>query len=227
MMRINLKLTLTALLAVLFLGLLACGQGSRHVPTISSIGSQHAAESATMEQQVTWPGALPEDQLQPWEELDADGNVMPPRSASNLNFDSIFASGIERYLEAGDVTTYGEASSFASGVTGGEEMSYAIYRLPLGVDQPGTITADVNLHNGSAYYIGVGDYSANTWHWYGPFSATHVRFNVPDAEYTSGIGNLMLAVVAYDGASFDVVAIGANARDIADTEAPPAPGAPL
>jgi hypothetical protein len=96
----------------------------------------------------------------------------------------------------------------------------------MGADQPGTITADVNMHNGSSYYIGVGDYSVNTWHWYGPYSTTHVRFNVPDAEYTSGIGNLMLAVVAYDGASFDVVAIGANARDVGDSDAPPAPDAP-
>jgi hypothetical protein len=222
-------LTIIALLA-------ACGQGSRHVPTLTSVGTQQAGEPATMEQPaVTWPGALPEDKVQPWEELDATGNVVPPKSAegpersrraSNLNFDSIFAAGIERYLEAGDVTDFGEASSFASGAAGEELVSYAIYRLPLGVEQPGTITADVNLHNGSAYYIGVGDYSVNSWHWYGPFDVTHVRFNVPDAEYTSGLGNLMLAVVAYDGASFDVVALGANARDAADTEAPLIPAEP-
>jgi len=204
----------------------ACGQGSKRVPTISTIGTQQAAELPVMQQQVRWPEGLPEDSVQPWEELDANGYVMPPKAASNLNFATIFASGIERYLEAGDVSDYGEASSFASGAPGGEEVSYAIYRLPMGTDQPGTITADVNLHNGSAYYVGVGDYSVNTWHWYGPYSTTHVRFNVPDAEYTSGLGNLMLAVVAYDGAAFDVVAIGANARDTADTEAPPIPAVP-
>jgi hypothetical protein len=219
MMRINLKIAIAALLAVLFLGLLACGQGSKRVPTLSSLGTQQAAEPAAMEQQVTWPAGLPEDRLQPWEELDANGYVVPPKGASNLNFATIFASGIERYLEAGDVTDYGEASSFASGASGSETVSYAVYRLPMGVDQPGTITADVNLHNGSAYYIGVGDYSVNSWHWHGPFAATHVRFNVPDAEYTSGIGNLMLAVVAYDGAAFDMVAIGANARDTTSKEA--------
>jgi len=213
-------------LTLVLITLISCGQGSRRVPTISAIGTQQAVEPAAVEQQVTWPAGLPEDSVQPWEELDANGNVVPPRSASNLNFDSIFASGIERYLTAGDVTNFGEASSFASGAAGGEAVSYAIYRLPMGTDQPGTITADVNAHNGSSYYIGVGDYSANTWHWHGPFAATHVRFNVPDAEYTSGIGNLMLAVVAYDGATFDVVAIGANVRDAADTEAPPIPDAP-
>jgi len=37
----------------------------------------------------------------------------------------------------------------------------------------------------------------------------------------------MLAVVAYDGASFDMVAIGANVRDAADAEAPPIPAAPM
>ncbi len=225
-MRINLKIAITALLAVLLLGLLACGQGSKRVPTILGVGSQQAVEPVAMEQQITWPSGLPEDQLQPWEELDANGHIVPPKASSNLNFDSIFASGIERYLEAGDVTDFGEASSFASGAAGEELVSYAIYRLPMGTEQPGTITADVNLHNGSAYYIGVGDYSVNTWHWRGPFAATHVRFNVPDAEYTSVIGSLMLAVVAYDGASFDVVALGTNVRDSADTEAPPIPDAP-
>ncbi len=224
----------TAVITIIIL-LVACGQGSKRVPTILGVGTQQAAEPLAMEQQVTWPGTLPEDRAQPWEELDANGHVMPPkgaegpeqgRRASNLNFDSIFAAGIERYLEAGDVTNYGEASSFSSGAPGGEAVSYAIYRLPLGVEQPGTIAADVNLHNGSSYYIGVGDYSVNTWHWYGPFDVSHVRFNVPDAEYASGIGNLMLAVVAYDGASFDVVALGANVRDAADTEAPPIPAAP-
>ena len=226
-MRTNLKLAIAALLAVLILGLLACGQGSRRVPVMSGIGAQQAGAPVAVEQPaITWPEGLPEDTAQPWEELDADGNVVPPKGASNLNFDSIFASGIERYLEAGDVSDYGEASSFASGAPGEELVSYAIYRLPMVSEQPGTIAADINVHNGGSYYIGVGDYSVSTWHWYGPYSATHVRFGVPDAEYTSGLGNLMLAVVAYDGAAFDVVAIGANARDAADTEAPPAPGAP-
>jgi len=104
--------------------LAACGQGSRRVPTMSSIGTQQAGEPAAMEQQVTWPGTLPDDKAQPWEELDANGNVIPPkaaegpersRRASNLNFDSIFASGIERYLEAGDVTTYGDRAISRSG----------------------------------------------------------------------------------------------------------------
>jgi len=162
-MRTYLRIASVVFTALLILGLLACGQGSRRVPTISSIGAQQAGAPVAVEQpQVTWPGTLPEDQLQPWEELDADGFVVPSRRASNLNFDSIFASGVERYMEAGDVTDFGEASSFASGATGEEFV----------------------------YYIGVGDYSVNTWHWYGPFSATHVRFNVPDAEYTSGIGNI-------------------------------------
>ncbi len=227
MMRINLKPAIAVLLVVLFLGLLACGQGSKRVPTLAGVGSQQAGAPATAEQpQVTWPQGLPEDRAYPWEEVDANGKIVPPKGTSNLNFDSIFASGIERHQEGGTVTPYGEALSLASGAAGEGVVSYAIYRLPMGADQPGTITADVNVHNGSSYYIGVGDYSVNTWHWYGPYAATHVRFNVPEAEYTSGLGNLMLAVVAYDGASFDVVAIGANARDIADAEAPPAPGAP-
>jgi len=198
------RMVVVAAVAFVAIALMACGQGSKRVPTPATIGTQQTVAPAAVEQQVTWPAGLPEDQLQPWETMDANGYVIPPKGTSNLNFDSIFAAGIERYLEAGDVTDFGETSSFASGAAGEESVSYAIYRLPMGVEQPGTITADVNLHSGSAYYIGVGDYSVNTWHWHGPFAATHVRFYVPDAEYTSGIGNLMLAVVAYDGASFPV-----------------------
>ena len=101
----------------------------------------------------------------------------------------------------------------------------------MGAEQPGTIAADVNTRLNasgapSAYYIGVADYSANTWHWFGPFTAYHARFTVPSAAYTSSLGNLMLSVVAYDGADFDLVGLGVNARDNADSAAPPTPAAP-
>ena len=81
----------------------ACGQGARQLPTLSVVTPQ---QTANEQPAVTWPDGLPEDQLQPWETMDANGYVIPPRRASNLNFDSIFAAGIERYLEAGDVTDF-------------------------------------------------------------------------------------------------------------------------
>jgi len=150
----------------------ACGQGSRQLPTLSVVTPQ---QTVNEQPAVTWPAGLPEDKAQPWEELDADGCVVPPKGTSNLNFDSIFAAGIERYLEAGDVTDFGEASSFASGAAGGEVVSYAIYRLPMGADQPGTITADVNVQNGSVYYIGTRALQCAR-------RGIHVRHREPDAR---------------------------------------------
>jgi len=91
---------------------------------------------------------------------------------------------------------------------------------------PGCLAADANLRlrshsTPSAYYLGVADYPANTWHWQAPFAVSHARVSLPDYEYTSALGNLMAAVVAYNGSQFDLVGLGVNVRDDADTEAPP------
>jgi len=50
-------------------------------------------------------------------------------------------------------------------------VSWAIYRVLMALTA-GTIACDANLrlnanNEQSAYFIGVGDYSVNTWHWYG------------------------------------------------------------
>jgi hypothetical protein len=215
------KLALILFVGLLTAGLLSCGNGKRVSTTMRA-----DAPAPTTVQQVEWPAGLPADMAQPWETLDGAGRVV-----SSINLQSQFVPGVERFLEAGSVSNFGEASRMQSGAPGDENISWSIYRIPMGAEQPGTIAADVNLrltstNTESEYYIGVGDYSANTWHWNGPFSVSHVRFNVPSAAYTSGLGNLMLAVVAYDGADFDLVGLGVNARDNADTTPPPAPSAP-
>jgi PKD repeat protein len=207
-------------IALIILVLFACGHGRRaaFAPQLGSV--TEPASLATAE--VTWPASLPTDALQPWEQTDGSGRVV-----SSINLDSQFVPGVERFSDEGDVSDLGEAASFASGAPGAEAVSYALYRIPLGNDQPGTIAADVNLHAGASYYLGVADYSANTWRWHGPFSAPHVRVPLPHYEYTSTLGNLFIAVVAYDGAAFDLVGLGVNARDDADTAAPEAPDAPI
>jgi hypothetical protein len=208
---------------VLLLASGSCGHGRKLLNSTNTPGA--FAQPQASQLVVEWP-ALPVDKAQPWEKLDGAGRVV-----SSINLQSEFVPGVERFLEAGNVSDLGEASAFTSGSPGEENVSWAIYRIPMGAEQPGTIAADANLrlnanNEPSAYYIGVGDYSVNTWHWYGPYSVSHVRFNVPPAAYTSGLGNLMLAVVAYDGVDFDLVGLGVNARDGADTTAPPVPSAP-
>ena len=214
--------------AVLLLG--ACGQGERRLAALN-LPTSAPATALTGGLQVDWPTALPVDALQPWETVDLAGHVVPParhgKGAASINLQTEFIPGVERYLETAGVSDFGEASRFASGEPGAEGVAYAIYRLPLGAGQPGCLAAEVNLRlksdsTPSDYYLGVADYSANTWHWQGPFAVSHVRFTLPAGAYTSALGNLMLAVVAYDGSQFDLVGLGVNVRDDADTEAPPA-----
>jgi len=227
-MNSNLKLALAVFIGLLFLGLLACGHGKRAVmtPQLGSPAVEQSTPSATDSPAVEWPQALPADGVQPWEEVDANGFVISPsegKGASGINLNSQFVPGADRFLEAGSVVDLGEASRFDSGVAGNEDLSYAIYRIPMAGEQPGAIAVDANVHINGAYYAGVADYGADTWHWYGPFSQSHVRFTLPHYDYLSGVGNLMLAVVAYNGASFDLVGLSANARDDADTIAPDPP----
>ncbi|MCH7472358.1 PKD domain-containing protein [bacterium] len=186
--------------------------------------------------QAGWPVGLPVDQAQPWEKLDSEGYVI--RQSSAINAQSDFTPGVERFDEAGDVSDLGEASRFASGAAGAGTLSYALYRITLGAKQPGVVSADVNLrlHDGggsiSEYWLGLSSYGAGTWDWRGPFSDSHVRIGLGNAvaggaDYTSDLGNLFVAVLAYDGASFDLVGFGVNEYDAADTTAPPAPSAPV
>ncbi|MCH7473024.1 hypothetical protein IIA79_08755, partial [bacterium] len=104
--------------------------------------------------------------------------------------------------------------------------------------QPGVVSADVNLHlrdgggSLSEYWLGLSSYGEGVWDWRGPFSDSHVRIGLGNAvaggaDYTSGLGNLFVAVLAYDGASFDLVGLGVNEYDAADTTAPPAPATPV
>ncbi|MEP0813218.1 MAG: hypothetical protein HRF49_00955 [bacterium] len=181
-----------------------------------------------------WPSELPDDRPQPWEKLDENGYVIASggdKDISSINTDTEFAAGVERYIEFGDVTDFGEASRFASGAAGARSVSWALYRLSMGAGQPGVVAADVNpLPAGggliSNWYAGISDYGNGTWKWYGPFSDSHVRISIPQGDFTSQIGNTFVAIVAFDGAAFDVVGVGANPRDDSDASAPPAPGTP-
>lgn len=186
-----------------------------------------------------WPSALPVDQLQPWEELDEAGFVIPPerdyfsdKASSMINADSVFTPGVERAdASAVGVSENGEALSLSSGSAGSGALSYAIYDIPLGGIEPGAISADVNLigtTSGNSYYLGLADYGRGRWEWHGPFTDNHVRIGTAQevaggASYMSSLGGVFVCVVAFDGASCDVVGIGVNPINLGDTTAPSAP----
>jgi len=225
---------LTICLILLGLALAACGQSTR---SELERGELAAAAGAS------WPASLPLDALQPWEQggppLSASGRAGGAglRSASALGESAEFAAGVERFSEGGDVLDQGEASRLQSGSAGSGELSFALYRLPLNGAQPGALAFDVNLRarsdgSSSAYYVGLSDYAKGGWEWHGPYSDHHVRLARtasagPDvfagSNYLSPLGNLFVTLVAFDGNSFDVLGISAEAADSADTTAPPAP----
>lgn len=175
---------------------------------------------------VCWPVGLPRDGVQPWETLDADGKVVVEEGvhrAAAINADSEFVPGVARFLEGGTAADNGEATSLSSAVA---SLSYAVYRIPLGGAQPGVVSVDANLSAGTGYYVGLADYGPRSWNWHGPFTDNHIRLSTAGGEYTSALGNLFVCIVAYDGAELDVVGVGVNSVDPADTTAPPAPAAP-
>jgi len=171
-------------------------------------------------------GALPKDGVQPWEKLDAAGYVLPPagtRGASALQPGSNFTPGVERFLEGGGVTNLDEASHLAPA---GGTLAYASYRIPLGAQQPGTVTVDANLAAQTEYYVALSDYAADRWEWHGPFTDAQITLSVAHGDYTSSLGNTFVAVAAFDSGSLDVVGIGVTPVAAGDSTAPPAPAAP-
>ena len=208
---------------------------------LSSCGSTPPAipDAADAQEGLTtdWPTALPADHVQPWEELNAQGYVVPSdreyfgdKGTSAINALSEFVPGVEYETVAGDTSALGEGLRLTSGAVGSGTLSCATYRLTLGGVQPGVVSADVNVRprsddSASTYWIGLSDYGAGKWQWHGPFGDSHVRLSTtePGADYLSPLGNMFVCVVAHDSAAVDVVGIGANVRETADTTPPDTP----
>ena len=112
-------------------------------------------------------------------------------------------------------------------------IAWTMYRVVMGGEQPGVVTADVNpgeMGNGalSEYYIGLSDYAGGQWEWHGPFTDNHVRISTgadvrAGGDYLSDLGNHFVCIVAFDGAVIDVVGVATNSYDETDTEVPPVP----
>lgn len=217
-----------ALVSIIMLLCAGCGGGQS---TIAVPAQQAVLQPAAS----GWPAGLPVDGVQPWEQLGADGYVIPAaRDASIYNGDSEFCRGAEyAHSSVVGLSDHGDAVLFCSGAPLSGEYTWAYWRLELGGVQPGAVSTDVNLlpmSNGEAseYWLGLSDYGAGRWQWHGPFSESHLRLSTAEyiaagSDYLSEYGNLFICVAACNGATFDVVGVAANARDDGDTEAPPAP----
>jgi hypothetical protein len=174
-------------------------------------------------------GELPQDGVQPWEELDARGYVVrPSRRSAAIGTDSQFVPGVERFSEVGQVS---DDDDVAVVVAGSKSISGGIYRLPMGGAQPSTIVIDANLHvvagKKSEYWVGVSDYGKGRWELHGPFSDAQVTFTLDKAaNHISPLGNIFIAVNAYDNTQLDIVGITVSSRDDTDVTAPPVPAAP-
>ncbi|MCB1221033.1 MAG: PQQ-binding-like beta-propeller repeat protein [Planctomycetales bacterium] len=214
-------LRLLSILAASLLGFtcLSCG-GNRPSLDAGLAGPNAAGKPA--DELTGWPGSLPQDRLQPWEQLDENGNVVPAnRSSSSINLNSEFIPGVERFNSSGDVTDNGDASHISS-VAG--TSSQAMYRIPLAGGHPGVVSVDANLLAGKGYYLGLADYGSGRWNWHGPFTDNHVRISTAlQGPYTSGLGSLFVSVLVHGGGVADVVGIGVNTEDPADTTAPGQP----
>ena len=216
---------LCAVTATLAMTLFSCGGGSTTTPVANITGDTAPA----VEVAVAWPAGLPVDSAQPWETLDANGKV-----SACLNADSEFLPGVEHFSDcATGVTDQEETVHIESGEPGSGLVAWAMYRVVMGGEQPGVVTADVNpgvTGDGglSEYYLGLSDYGEGQWDWHGPFTENHVRISTgadvrAGGDYLSELGNHFVCVVAYDGATVDVVGVATNSYDETDTEAPPVP----
>ncbi len=235
---------LLALLVLLF-GLSACGgrtasddslDSAAPVETLQDSQDSNAADSATL--------AIPADRVKPWETVDAAGAVIPAtdsawlrsgsgpegRAVSGINSASEFVAGGQFDSVDGAVSLSGLAASFEAPASG---RCVAFYRLPLQGVQPGAASIDVNLRLNtvsgelSQCWVGVAEWGKKAWEWrLAPEG--HTRFSLAGrvaqgADFINDLGNLQIAVVGYDGASFDLVGIGVNTLASADSSAPPVP----
>lgn len=228
MLQSSFRALLPVLIVLSTLILVACSGSKPAIP--AGIPQLSAGPQFTSDGTVSgWPSALPTDGVQPWERVDAAGMVIPggdARRVSAIDLNSEFVPGVERFLDGGLAEDKGEACALTS-VTG--SLSYAVYRVPLGGDEPGVVSVDANVTAGDGYFVGLADYGRDAWEWHGPFSDNHIRLSVArsgSADYTSSLGNVFVSVAAYDSAIADVVGIGINRAAPADTTAPPAPSTP-
>ncbi|MCB1221408.1 MAG: PQQ-binding-like beta-propeller repeat protein [Planctomycetales bacterium] len=197
----------------------SCGGSSASVPQQQA---DIALTAGKQDPAAEWPSTLPLDGVQPWEQLDENGHVIPPaRGSSGINLFSDFTPGVERFSGSAGSADNGEASRLAapSGA-----VAWAIYRLSSGSEGPGVLAVDANLLSGKGYFVGIADYGSGRWEWHGPFTDNHVRLSLAGSgPFASPFGNIFACVLVGGESSCDVVGLSSNPHDSLDTTAPPVP----
>ncbi|MEZ5337828.1 MAG: PKD domain-containing protein [bacterium] len=210
------------LVAILGISLISC---SSETARRQDLGSQQSSETALQDGSGQFPTSLPQDGVQPWESLDADGFVvLAERAASSININTEFTPGVERFLDSGDAADNLEAVRLNG--NDGNSLSQAMYRISMAASQPGIVSVDANLLSGKGYYVGLSNYGTGRWDWQGPFTDNHVRLQaVTDSsvDLTSALGNTFISVLCPAGTSADVVGIGVNQYDPSSVTPPPTP----
>ena len=214
-------LFLSTVIAFLCLLLGSCGGSGNTIPALSSSPDFTITGQSQME--TAFPAELPADALQPWEAAERYGSAIDAGSDFTAGRDFFQASST-------GVSENGEAARIESQAGG---SAYGIWRIPLGGSQPGTLSADVNLLDdgtgaASSYYIGLANYGTGRWDWHGPFADSHVRLSPAEeiaagGNYLSSVQNTFVCVLASNGNSVDVVGLGLNPFDDADSTAPAQP----
>ncbi|MEZ5339270.1 MAG: PQQ-binding-like beta-propeller repeat protein [bacterium] len=205
--------------SILLVLLSACGRST----SVESIDIANPVGVAEPDAQIgQFPNAVPQDALQPWEKSG--------RKQAGMNGDGEFLSGRDWFsISDSGVTENGEAARIGSGGS----LNYAIYRIPLGGLQPGTLSMDVNLlKNGdefpSEYYVAFANYSSDRWEWRGPVSDGHAIYNLGQnvangTDYLSSVQSVFVCILTIEGSSIDVVGITVNPVDAEDLTAPGTP----
>ena len=214
----------TGLIACLLVA--ACGSAGTIPAEINELpfANAPAADTGTPAS-VAFPTALPTDGLQPWE-VDTYGI----RGSSATSSEEQYSFGKDWFLASPDVDEAGEAARLAPEFG---ESSWALYRIPLSGQQPGSLGIDVNYplgsqQSGSGYSVAIANYATGRWDWYGPFDQPHLVLapasNVQaGADYLSSSGNCFIAINVSSSNPLDLVGIGVVPLDNSDKAEPAAP----
>jgi hypothetical protein len=87
-------------------------------------------------------------------------------------------------------------------------FAYALYKVPLGAAESDLLTMTTHGHVGAAgenYYIGLANYTAGVWDWFGPAATApdHViDFTTLGYDFTSAAGNMYFVVVVPQANTF-------------------------
>jgi len=128
-------------------------------------------------------------------------------------------NGSEYLSTGGAAVTQGEMLRLTSGVAGGGAVSYALYSFPLGSAAPAQLLVDAYMNlapadAGATYWIGVADYGASRWKWLGTFADSPLVLSLPASDSGGSIkspaDNLVVCVLAYNGASLYLAGLEAN-----------------